>query len=163
MSQAACAHLRISYHTERDGDGITRGWWQCDSGCGQSFALLPAFGPATVTVTTGVAGGAAFGPHETAAVGAAGTTGGAVMDSDLTKAVKAVLGAEYPGDIAFAATTGQPSVNDARLTARMDAIDRLLKTMVETMTALTSTDASLLDAMRVVVERLNAVERGAIR
>ena len=51
------------------------------------------------------------------------------------------------------------SVNDARLTARMDAIERLMTATMETITNLTETGAELLDAMRTVVEWLEAVER----
>lgn len=39
-----CAHLRVSYRTELfDAPGLvgmtkaTRGWWECDSGCGAKF------------------------------------------------------------------------------------------------------------------------------
>ncbi len=57
--RACCAHLRVSYRTEdvehdfgppRDDSGmpgpskapsgihrLTRGWWECDSGCGRQF------------------------------------------------------------------------------------------------------------------------------
>jgi len=27
---AACAHLRVMYRTETDGQGFTRGWWECE-------------------------------------------------------------------------------------------------------------------------------------
>ena len=39
--EAACAHLHISYRTEPAGIDGTRGWWECDSGCGASFAPVP--------------------------------------------------------------------------------------------------------------------------
>lgn len=41
MMAEACAHLRISYRTEPYGQGVTRGWWECDSGCGQPFGPIP--------------------------------------------------------------------------------------------------------------------------
>ncbi len=37
-NQEACAHLRVSYRTEVK-DGITHGWWECDSGCGTRFLM----------------------------------------------------------------------------------------------------------------------------
>jgi hypothetical protein len=30
MNIGACAHLHVEYHTLRNLDGITIGWWQCD-------------------------------------------------------------------------------------------------------------------------------------
>ena len=41
-SSAACAHLRVSYRTEAVGIGGTRGWWECDSGCGTPFSPVPS-------------------------------------------------------------------------------------------------------------------------
>lgn len=38
---AQCAHLRVSYRTETHG-GMTRGWWECDDGCGRRFTPTPA-------------------------------------------------------------------------------------------------------------------------
>lgn len=35
-----CAHLHVSYRTQVLADGGTRGWWECDSGCGAQ--MLPA-------------------------------------------------------------------------------------------------------------------------
>jgi hypothetical protein len=50
----ACAHLRVSYRTEvfeqetlatADSPGgrhtLTRGWWECDLGCGTNFIPAP--------------------------------------------------------------------------------------------------------------------------
>lgn len=42
MTNESCAHLRISYRTEPYGNGGTRGWWECDAGCGQPFGPIPA-------------------------------------------------------------------------------------------------------------------------
>lgn len=41
----------------------------------------------------------------------------------------------------------------AELEARLNSIDRLLKTAVETMAALAATESALLDAMKAVTER----------
>lgn len=42
MIGASCAHLKISWRTEPADDGLTRGWWECDSGCGAIFTLRVA-------------------------------------------------------------------------------------------------------------------------
>ncbi|KKK94057.1 hypothetical protein LCGC14_2686700 [marine sediment metagenome] len=34
--EACCAHVKVSYRTETH-DGLTHGWWECDSGCGTRF------------------------------------------------------------------------------------------------------------------------------
>ncbi len=65
-----CAHLRVSYRTEdfkydgpdvpnpdlssphvglRHGATLTRGWWECDSGCGAKFWPLPGAPSDTLT------------------------------------------------------------------------------------------------------------------
>ena len=38
MSIEQCTHLKVSYRTEVK-DGITHGWWECDSGCGTRFLM----------------------------------------------------------------------------------------------------------------------------
>ncbi len=48
----ACAHISISWRTERIGNGtLTRGWWECDSNCGTKFWPRPAALRVTLTVT----------------------------------------------------------------------------------------------------------------
>lgn len=37
--KGACAHLHVSWRTEQIGS-LTRGWWECDSGCGTKFFPL---------------------------------------------------------------------------------------------------------------------------
>ena len=38
MSTAAsCTHLYVSWRTDLQPDGMTCGWWECDSGCGVRF------------------------------------------------------------------------------------------------------------------------------
>lgn len=84
------------------------------------------------------------------------------MDSDLIglgASINAFAKTLTTAQVERLKTAALVSVNEARLTARMDATDRLLMKMVETITNLTETGAELLDAMRTVVERLEAVER----
>lgn len=40
--RGCCAHSRVSYRTEGIECGATRGWWECDSGCGTKFGLVEA-------------------------------------------------------------------------------------------------------------------------
>jgi len=45
LNGCACAHTRVKWRTEDLPGGMTRGWWECDSGCGTKFAPVASLPP----------------------------------------------------------------------------------------------------------------------